>query len=108
MTCKLIAFLSALLFAASAAAGQSCEPRQLKPTEIRAGIELANKVRLHLDAQGAQAAVVARVGRDLSEYGLRYSHVGLAMREGEGGRWKVLHLLNHCGTAASALYEQGL
>ena len=108
MTRKLIAFLAALLFAAGALAGQSCQPRQLKPAEVRAGIELANKVRLHLEAQGAQAAVVARVGRDLSEYGLRYSHVGLALRDAESGRWKVLHLLNHCGTAESALYEQGL
>jgi len=105
---NLTGFLSALLIAGGALAGQSCEPRQPKPAEIRAGLELAQKVHLHLEANGARAAVIARVGRDLSEYGLRYSHIGLALRDGERRRWRVLHLLNHCGRADSDLYEQGL
>src|SRR5262249_1818233 len=72
------------------------------------GLALALKVRDSLDAQGARAAVIARVGRDLSEYGLRYSHLGLALRDDTRGRWIVLHELNHCGRADSGLYEQGL
>jgi hypothetical protein len=101
-------FLAALLFAGTVQAGQSCEPRSPKPAEIRSGLELAHKVHQHLEAGGARAAIVARVGRDLSEYGLRYSHLGLALRDEGRSRWKVLHLLNHCGKADSELYEQGL
>jgi len=105
---KLTGLLAALLVAGAAQAGQSCEPRSPKPAEIRSGLELAHKVHQHLEVGGARAAIVARVGRDLSEYGLRYSHIGLALRDGERSRWKVLHLLNHCGKADSELYEQGL
>jgi hypothetical protein len=105
---KLFGFLVALLIAGPLAAGQNCEPRQVRATDIRAGLELARKVDLHLNERGARVAVIARVGRDLSEYGLRYSHVGLALRDDERQRWKVLHLLNHCGRADSDLYEEGL
>jgi hypothetical protein len=50
--------------------------------------------------------LIARVGQDLSEYGLRYSHVGFAYRDGD--TWRVAHKLNDCGTDHSAVYRQGL
>jgi len=99
---------AAWLLGGSALAGQSCEPRQPKPAEIRSGLALAYKVRQQLDAQGARVAVIGRVGRDLSEYGLRYSHIGLAVRDDASGRWSVVHELNLCGRADSELYDQGL
>jgi hypothetical protein len=98
----------AAFVAGSALAGQSCEPRKPKPAEIRSGLALAYKVQQHLEGQGARVAVIGRVGRDLSEYGLRYSHIGLAMRDQSAGRWIVVHELNHCGRADSDLYDQGL
>ena len=55
--------------------------------------------------------VLARAGQDLSKYGLRYSHLGFAYRQPDrdGGHvWRVLHKLNQCGTAESAIYRQGL
>jgi hypothetical protein len=100
--------LAALGATGGALAGQSCEARQLKPAEIRSGLALAYKVQQHLEGQGARVAVIGRVGRDLSEYGLRYSHIGLAMRDQTAGRWTVVHELNHCGQADSDLYDQGL
>ena len=103
-----LALLAALLVVGSALAGQSCEPRQPKPADIRSGLALALKVQQHLDAQNARVALIGRVGRDLSEYHLRYSHVGLAVRDEIGGRWNVVHLLNHCGRADSDLYDEGL
>lgn len=106
--CKLTGLLAALLVASAAHAGQSCEPRSLGPEAIRSGLELAHKVHQHLEAGGVRAAIVARVGRDLGEYGLRYSHIGLALRAREHPRWKVLHLLNHCGRSDSELFEEGL
>ena len=42
---------------------------------------------------------------------VRYSHLGLAYQQGDGKGghvWRVLHKLNHCGTAESAIYRQGL
>lgn len=103
-----LALVIAFFVAGNVLAGQSCEPRKPKPAEIRSGLALAHKVQKSLDAQGARVAVIGRVGRDLSEYGLRYSHIGLAMRDEAQGRWLVVHELNHCGRADSDLYDQGL
>jgi hypothetical protein len=43
--------------------------------------------------------LIGRVGSDLSEHGLRYSHAGYAWRDNPKGRWLVTHLLNRCGRA---------
>jgi hypothetical protein len=104
----LLAFAFVVVASGSALAGQSCEPRKARPEEIRSGLALAYKVQQLLETQGARVAVVGRVGRDLSEYGLRYSHIGLALRDDAGGRWNVVHELNHCGRTDSDLYDQGL
>jgi hypothetical protein len=104
----LMALAFSVFAAGNALAGQSCEPRTPKPAEIRSGLALAHKVHQHLEAQGARVAVIGRVGRDLSEYGLRYSHLGLALRDDARARWVVVHELNHCGKADSDLYDQGL
>jgi hypothetical protein len=71
---------------------------------------LAASTSKALDASGASVVLLARAGQDLSKYGLGYSHLGFAYRETVGGQptWRVLHKLNHCGTALSALYRQGL
>jgi hypothetical protein len=42
----------------------------------------------------------------LSEYGLRYSHLGFAYRDTNG--WRVVHKLNQCGSASASIYRQGL
>ena len=47
-----------------------------------------------------------RIGQNLREYGLRYSHLGLAYRDDKG--WKIVHKLNQCGSAVAAVYRQGL
>ena len=46
----------------------------------------------------------------MSEYGIRYSHLGFAYREGQGKNavWRVVHKLNECGSAHASLYRQGL
>ncbi|MHC9084935.1 DUF2145 domain-containing protein [Luteimonas sp. RIT-PG2_3] len=61
-----------------------------------------------LDAHPASVAVVARVGTDLSKYGLVYSHAGFALRDHPDGEWTVLHLLNTCAGPTSALHAQGM
>ena len=105
---RILAFAVALLLCQAALAGQSCQERQLSQKEFRSGLELAYRVHEELARHSAKAALVGRVGRDLSEYRLRYSHVGLAVWDEQRRGYTVVHLLNHCGRADSALYDEGL
>jgi hypothetical protein len=92
--------------ALAAQAGRSCENKPAQVDAIERSMALAERTAQALDATGAQVVVLARAGQNLSAYGLRWSHLGLAYRDGTG--WRVVHKLNHCGTARAALYRQGL
>jgi hypothetical protein len=96
--------------AALAHAGRPCEDTPQRVTDVERGMALANATAQRLDATGAQVVVLARAGQDLSKYGLAWSHFGFAYREGDGPKsyWRVVHKLNHCGTAHAAIYRQGL
>ena len=52
---------------------------------------LAQHTAARLDASGAQVVALARIGQNLSEYGLRYSHFGFAYKERDGasGAWST-------------------
>jgi hypothetical protein len=93
-------------------AGRNCDASHPpKAHTVERALGLAERTLKALDASGAQVVVLARAGQDLSKYGLRYSHLGLAYRQNdERGNhvWRVLHKLNQCGTAVSAIYRQGL
>ena len=103
------AVLAAILLTPAAAhAGRTCETRPLDVQTVRQSMELAERTARRLDASGAQVVVLARAGQDLSRYGLSWSHMAFAYREGPASPWRVLHKLNHCGTATGALYRQGL
>ena len=100
-----------LVFAAALAqAGQACHETPPDAQSVVRGMTLAATTAKALDASGAQVVLLARAGQDLSKYGLRYSHLGFAYQDTVAGRptWRILHKLNHCGTAESALYRQGL
>jgi hypothetical protein len=105
-------FLAAgMLAVAPAHAGRSCE--QNKPTvqTIERGFALAERTLAMLDASGHKVVVLARAGQDLTKYGVRYSHLGFAYRQPDGKDghvWRIVHKLNHCGTAEAAIYRQGL
>ena len=92
----------------SAHAGRVCDTKKMSASNFIAAMNLADKTRATLDASGAQVAIVSRVGQDLSRYGLRYSHMAWVWRDPASARWTVVHELNQCGTANSALYRQGL
>ena len=100
--------LAATLTAAvtTAYAGRTCEAKLPEARNVQRGLELAERTARALDASGAQVVVLARAGQDLSKYRLRWSHLGLAYRDGE--QWRVLHKLNQCGSASADLYRQGL
>ncbi|WP_412103131.1 DUF2145 domain-containing protein [Polaromonas sp. SM01] len=105
-----------LLVGPAAHAGRSCE--EAKPPQaqtVERSLNLAARTLAALDASGQQVVVLARAGQDLSKYGLYYSHLGFAYKQpqltpdGKNGHvWRVLHKLNQCGTADSAVYRQGL
>ncbi|MES3020730.1 MAG: DUF2145 domain-containing protein [Pseudomonadota bacterium] len=104
----LAALLLCLMAGSPALAGRACEPAPAVAANVAKSLDLALKTRTALDAAGAQVALVARVGQDLSKYKLVYSHVGLAWRDHPDGRWLVVHELNGCGTNTSELYNDGL
>ena len=105
-----------LLAAATGAAraGRPCENKVPSANSVQRSMDLAAHTAERLNASGARVVVLARAGQNLSRYGLRYSHLGFAYREepagaaGGPGVWRVVHKLNQCGTASSALYRQGL
>jgi hypothetical protein len=87
-------------------AGRTCSNEPLTLRAVTQGLALAERTARTLDATGAQVVVLARAGQDLNAYKLRYSHLGLAYKDGE--RWRVLHKLNQCGTASASVYREGL
>lgn len=94
--------------AADALAGQACEDKSLSPGEVIRSMNLAQRTVQALENSGARVALVSRAGQDLSRYGVRYSHMGIVVRDHPQGRWTVVHELNDCGTAASGLYYEGM
>jgi hypothetical protein len=106
MAALMAALVAAL--ALPARAGQPCREEPLAAAEVVQSMELARRTVEALDASGARVALVARAGQDLSRYGLRYSHLGIAVRDHPAGRWTVVHELNACGTASSELYNEGM
>ena len=91
-------------------AGRSCEQRPPSAAAVSRAMQLAEHTATRLTQSGASVVVIARAGQNLSEYGVRYSHLGFAYREGEGDAtlWRVVHKLNQCGSARASIYRQGL
>ena len=100
--------LTLLLAVRPARAGTPCEPKRPDAASFQKAMTLAERTLAALDKSGAQVALIARVGQDLSQYGLRYSHLAYAWRDHPQGRWLVVHELNGCGTRQSALFDEGL
>ena len=96
------------LASAGALAGTACSDKPPSAESVRKGLQLALQTYQALDASGARLALIGRVGSDLSKHKLRYSHMGMVWRDHPKGRWTVVHMLNQCGTASSALYDEGL
>ena len=107
---RLIVTWAVTAAATGAHAGQTCETRPAQANDVVRGMTLAATTAARLDASGAQVVVLARAGQDLSKYGVRWSHLGFAYRDGGKGSdvWRVVHKLNQCNTASAALHRQGL
>ncbi|OON62838.1 hypothetical protein B0920_05230 [Massilia sp. KIM] len=107
---RLLALILAVLLATAlpARAGQGCSEAPLGASEALQSIELAQRTVRVLEDSGASVALVSRAGQDLDRYGVRYSHMGIVVREHHAGRWTLVHALNDCGSDRSALYDEGM
>jgi hypothetical protein len=108
--CRTILAVTATLWgmALPAHAGQNCSDQPLSATTLHHGMQLAQQVQARLDQTRANVAIIGRVGMDLSEYKVTYTHAGIAFRVASGQPWRIAHLLNACGSATSDLWFQGL
>ena len=110
----LAAAAAAVLLLAAGAAQAGLPPRGCdRATAITATqqdrlLRFAAVVREALTASGAQAALISRSGTDLSRFGLRYSHAGVALPDGLGTPWAVRQLYYACAEGAARLFDQGL
>jgi len=68
----------------------------------------AKRLERALDGTGTDLAIIARVGSDLSRFGVTWTHAGIAWRDDPAGRWQVTHALNDRAGRYSRLYRQGL
>ncbi|MFG6439971.1 DUF2145 domain-containing protein [Roseateles sp. LKC17W] len=105
-----LCLLAGLALAPAAHAGRPCEEKPQTTRQLEQGLALAQATARRLDDSGAQVLILARAGQDLSEYHLRWSHVGFAYKDStqQPAVWRVMHKLNHCGTDEAALFRQGL
>ena len=100
------AVLAAALSVLPARAGRNCDTQAPTAINVQRSLELALRTARALDSSGAEVVVLARAGQDLGKYGLQWSHLGWAYRD--GGQWRVVHKLNQCGSARADLHRQGL
>lgn len=92
----------------AAHAGSACKQVAATPDQFESAVSLALETRAALNQENDRVVLLARVGTDLSRFDLTYSHVAFAVRTAEHTEWRVIHMLNHCGSDDSELYSQGL
>ncbi len=69
---------------------------------------LAENTYALLDGLGHDIVLIARAGQNLEQYGLKYSHLGFAVKGLRRGEWGVVHLLNAGDGNRSGLFEEGM
>lgn len=104
----LLAALAALMLAGPALAGSACEARAPSLASLRMAERTATATREVLERTDADVFLLGRVGSDVSEYGLRFTHIGMTFRMHPQGPWLTRHMLNHCGRDTADLFDQGL
>lgn len=104
-----VAALAAVTVAAPAVhAGGGCTARELSVDAMQNAVDTAVRIKAALEGSGGGAAVIARVGSDISAHGLKYTHAGIVHFDVEKRQWIVTHQLNECGSGGSILRNHGL
>ena len=105
LACASILMLSAMT---PAMAGGGCTAAPISGEELARRAEWAVRIYHELDRSNPELALIARVGSDVSQYRLRYTHIGFVWRDHPKGRWGLVHMLNTCGRDIGHIYDQGL
>lgn len=93
---------------ARAAVAQFCDRRpDVSATDQDRRLRFAARVRQALDDTPGGMALIARAGLDLSRFGIRYSHAGIALKAGDGP-WAVRQLYYACEESRSRLFDEGV
>lgn len=91
-----------------AQAGRGCVNHEVTTTELQSALQVVGEAQHILHQETAPFALIARVGSDITEHDLQFTHAGFARRSGEDGSWVVVHQLTSCGSSGSGLFVQGL
>lgn len=97
-----------IITAMPAHAGKECREHRVSVKEFRSALQTAEALKAHLNRSEGTIALLARVGSDISSYGLKYTHIGIAWKSSVGDDWNVVHQLNPCSTDRSVLRVHGL
>ncbi len=95
--------------AAQAAALQFCsrEPA-LTPAQQDRLLRFGAVVKDVLEAAGQPAALIARSGTNLDQFGVRYSHAGITLQHSPNTPWSVRQLYYACDERKPRLFDQGM
>ncbi|HVS13241.1 MAG TPA: DUF2145 domain-containing protein [Thermoanaerobaculia bacterium] len=102
-----LAGLAVIGWWAGPAGAAECKQVPSTVAEVRQAVAAGARLVDALEATGAEVAIVGRIGTDQSERGIRYTHAGLSWRDHPAGRWHFVHMLNHCGSGDSDLFDDG-
>jgi hypothetical protein len=78
-----------------------------EPQAVLDAGRLAEQTYDLLDQLGQDVVLIARMGQNLAQFKLTYSHLGFAYK-GDSGEWQVLHLLNKEDASTSGIFEEGI
>jgi len=92
----------------SVQAGGGCRQHKATVVEFSSSMDTAQELRTTLNRTGDNVVLLARVGSDISQYGLTYTHVGIARKRQQSQEWEVVHQLNPCSSDTSVLRVNGL
>ena len=105
---KLLSFFLLLtLSVAARASGDPCALTLPSPEALGMAFALGEGVAQQAEAAGAEVALVARVGLDLTKWGVEFTHLGWLWRPSPKDSWRIAHQLNVCGSTQARLYDTG-
>ena len=106
------ALLCVALLGAGAGRAESlryCDtPAALSATQQDHLLRFAEVIKRELEDSGAGVALISRTGLDLSRFGQRYSHAGVAVKDGLATPWAVRQLYFACDERKPKLFDQGM
>jgi hypothetical protein len=99
--------------ASDSLAEPSYAKKPIAPALLAAATAKAMQVQAYLNETKPTVALLARVGSDVSEYNMHYTHLGFVLKDPSNTnpnnpKWGVIQLLNASGTNTSRIYEEGL